>query len=110
MDVTGQIRSRVFNANSATSINWNSGNLQYTNAGNPGAGGTTNIAFTNMQDGGAYTLVVTATNSQTFTFSQAGLTFYFVPANGATTGGSRTVYTFVRAGNDVYVSWITGFQ
>jgi len=101
---TGQFRSTASVSNTGVAINWNSGNLQHTTAScGP-------ITFNNMLDGGTYTLVVQGTISGTCSFSQAGLTFRFVPANGPTIAGTQTVYTFLRAGTSVYVSWVTGYQ
>jgi len=113
LDVSGQILSRVNNAGPGsfgvgTEVDWDLGNLQYTSYNVTG-----NVNMKNMKDGGAYTLVFTGTTTKTITFVHTvgtTLTFLYVPANGATLTGTKTVYTFVRAGTDVYVSWITGFQ
>lgn len=98
LSVVGTIVSQVHNAGAATTIDWRNSNVQYVSTA-PGA-----VAFENMADGGSYTLVCTSATAGTFTFSQSGLTFKFKPANAAT-----TVYTFIRAGANVYVSWISGF-
>jgi hypothetical protein len=90
--------------NASASVDWNNGNAQSMSVD------CATTTFTNMLDGGTYLLAVTNTGTSTCTFSQAGLTFYFSPANSARTSGQRTVYTFQRVGNDVYVSWIAGFQ
>ncbi len=104
VDVVGQVRSRFNDAGSSTAINWDNGNAQLTSAV-PGA-----LTFTNMQDGGAYTLALSNATSGTFTFSQAGLTFLFRPGNGNTTANTTTIFTFLRMGSNVYVTWISGFQ
>lgn len=109
IEVGGQILSKVYNAGAATTFDWNNGNLQYTTA----SCGT--FTFSNMYDGGSYTLVVKGTTSGTCSFSQtvpdslSTGAFLFMPAILPTTGGKQTVFTFLRAGNDVYVTWITGF-
>lgn len=99
----GQVLSRVYDAGASTSFDWNAANTQYTLA-SCGA-----MTFTNMQDGGSYSLAVNGGTSGTCTFSQAGLTFNFVPANGPTIAGKKTVYTFLRMGSNVYVTWVSGF-
>ena len=107
LDVRGQIRSAsstgaVYSTSGAT-IDWNNGNVIIL-TGAPGS-----YTFNNMKEGGAYTLIVQNTTSGQYNFSQTGLTFKFLPANAATTAGKDTVYTFIRAGSTVYVSWILGF-
>ncbi|MBM4251769.1 MAG: hypothetical protein FJ146_07340, partial [Deltaproteobacteria bacterium] len=59
LDVTGQIRSNVYNAAAGTSFDWNNGNIQYTTAT------CGNFAFTNMQEGASYTLIVKSTTQGT---------------------------------------------
>jgi hypothetical protein len=94
-------------ANTGTSIDWNNGNVQTTSA-SCGA-----ITFSNMLEGGSYTLIVTGATAGTCTFSQTSpdtlSTFKFVPGNGATIASTSTIYNFLRAGNIVYVSWIAGY-
>jgi len=111
-EVNGQLRSVSNGAvasTSGTSINWVNGNVQITTA-SCGA-----ITFSNMVEGGSYTLVVTGATSGTCTFSQSSpdtlvnSDFKFTPANGATSSSKSTTYTFIRASNKVYVSWATGF-
>lgn len=103
LDVAGAAYSRSNNAGSSTAINWSQGNTQYTTA-SCGA-----IAFTNMQDGGIYQLLIEGTTSGTCSFSQSGLTFKLPSNHGATTAGTMTVYSFVRAGSNVFVSWTPGY-
>ncbi len=103
VDVNGQILSRVYDAGSSTVIDWNNGNAQYTSAS------CGSFTFSNMLDGGNYTLAVNGTTSGTCTFTHSELTFNFVPSNGATTNGKKTLYTFLRMGANVYVTWIKGF-
>ena len=108
LDVVGQTRSVNANgtaqANTTSAIDWNKGNVQTMSSD---CSATT---FTNMLDGGTYILAISETGITTCVFSQPGLTFYFVPANGPRALAQRTVYTFQRIGTDVYVSWIKGFQ
>jgi hypothetical protein len=92
----------IHDAGSATSIDWSQGSQQYTSA-NCGA-----FTFTNMVDGGVYTLAVRGSVSATCSFSQTGLTFKLPPGHGATIASTHTLYSFVRMGTFVYVSWIVG--
>lgn len=107
LEINGQMRttgpSGVTYNNTTTTVDWNNGNIQTMSANC----GTTQ--FSNMLDGGVYTLAVTDIAINTCTFTQAGLTFYFSPGNGFRNNGQRTIYSFQRIGTDVYVSWIPGF-
>jgi hypothetical protein len=94
-----------------TSINWNNGNSISTDYDCASA-----FSFANLRDGGTYTLVVTGTGTTQCTFSTtttgtgAGTVSYrFKPANAARTATSHTVYTLMRVGSIVYVSWASGF-
>ncbi|MDD4976073.1 MAG: hypothetical protein PHY93_17085, partial [Bacteriovorax sp.] len=104
LHVVGQIVSAAYNAGTSAAIDWNNGNNQYTTNGSTTCGA---ITFTNMLDGGAYTLAVQSVTSGTCTFTHTGLTFVFTPVNAAVTADA--VYTFLRVGTKVYVSWLTGF-
>jgi hypothetical protein len=122
LDVAGQIHSQVFNAGSSTTINWNNGNVQYTSANCSGV--DTQFTFSNMLEGGSYTLVVTGAsptgscnftcngsgscNAQFTAVTPTGVTGWtFYPPNATPTATS--IYTMVRVGNIIYVSWISGF-
>jgi hypothetical protein len=108
LEVVGQSRTTASTGgakiNAAAAINWDNGNAQSMSVD------CATTTFTNMLDAGTYILAVTETGTSQCTFSQAGLTFFFYPANAARTSGQRTVYTFQRIGTDVYVSWVAGFQ
>jgi hypothetical protein len=112
MRVSSQLRSVPANGTVSTAqnvINWDNGNIIIANPTQA------NLTFQNMQEGGAYTLVITSAPSRTYTFSQSmpdpisASSFKFAPTNSATTANKTTVYTFIRAGNIVYVSWIKDF-
>jgi hypothetical protein len=103
LTVTGQAASNVYNNIASTTFDFNNGNVQYTSA-NCGA-----ITLQNMVDGGSYQVIIQGATSGTCTFSHAGLTFRYAPANGVTTAASHSVYSMTRIGTIVYVSWITGF-
>ena len=102
LDVLGQIHSMVYNAGGATSFDWNNGNIQYTTAT------CGSFSFSNIKDGGFYTLIVKSTTSGTCTFSQSGLTFRS-PVLFVTAQGTYTIFTFITAGNDVFVSMRRGY-
>jgi hypothetical protein len=108
LDVSGQVRSvnssGSSEVNTTATVDWHNGNAQTMNVD------CDTTTFSNMLDGGTYILAVSETGTSQCDFSQAGLTFFFSPANGPRESGARTVYTFQRIGSDVYVSWIKGFQ
>jgi hypothetical protein len=103
LDVAGQIRSvsstGATKVNATAAVDWDNGNIQSLSSA------CTATTFTNMVDGGSYTLAVTDTSATQCVFSQAGLTFYFTPANAPRTSGRPTVYSFIRVGTNVYVTW-----
>ncbi len=102
LDVAGSIHTSQVDNTGSSAINWASGNVQYT-TDSCGA-----FTFTNLLDGGSYTFIVQGGTPGLCTFSQAGLTFKFTPANTATTNATHSMYSMVRAGNFVYVSWVSG--
>lgn len=103
LDVAGTIVSRVNNVGASTSIDWSLSNTAYTSA-SCGA-----FTFTNMQDGGTYTLFVKGTTVATCSFTHVGLTVKLPTGHGATTSGKMTVYSFTRAGTHVFATWIPGY-
>jgi hypothetical protein len=103
LDVQGQIHSRTLDNTGATTIDWDNGNIQYT------TDSCQNYAFTNVKDGGSYTFTVKGALSVQCNFSTSGLTYRFSPSNGITNASTHTIYTFFRAGSDVYVSWVSGY-
>jgi hypothetical protein len=102
LDVAGAIYARSYNDGSSASVDWSKSNVVYTTA-SCGA-----FTFTNMQDGGSYTLIVQGATAGTCSFSQSGLTFKS-PQTLTSTVSTQTVFTFLRAGSNVYVSMIAGF-
>ena len=104
LDVAGgAIYSRSVAAASSTAIDWSLGNVQAITPT------VSTLAFTNLQDGGAYTLAVTDSSGFQYNFTQSGLTFTFVPVNAQVAVGSKTLYSFLRVGSVVYVTWTSGF-
>jgi hypothetical protein len=115
LTVKGTIRGQAaFDNSNSNVIDWSKGNTQYTSSGCSG----TPFTFSNMRDGGVYTLVVTGSFSANCTFSQStpdtlsgtpgSGNFYFLPANSTPTG-SNVIYSYLRAGSNVYVTWNSGF-
>lgn len=109
LNVEGQIRSKSFSI-TTNSVNWaqgNSGTTSYDCA--------SSFALANMRDGGSYSLVVTGAGTTQCSFSTvltgedaATVTYRFTPTNSTRTASSHTIYSFIRIGSIVYVSWITG--
>jgi hypothetical protein len=103
LEVDGDIVSQAHDLGSGTTVDWSNGNVQYTSA-NCGS-----FTFSNMQNGGAYTLAVKGGTSGTCSFSHTGLTFKMPSDHAASTASTHTLYTFLRAGSDVYVAWAPGY-
>jgi len=116
---TGNIRasgqlssgSQTISAGATDTINWNNGNVISTNYTC-----ASNLIFNNLRDGGTYTLVITDTGTTQCSFATATtgtdaatVSYRFKPANAVRTATSHSVYTLMRAGAVVYVSWATGF-
>ena len=118
LEVTGNIRtsgqlstgSQTISGGT-TAINWNNGNAISTDYNC-----ASSLAFANLRDGGTYTLVATDTGTTQCSFSTtttgtdaATVSYRFNPANAARTSSKHTVYTLMRVGTIVYVSWSSGF-
>ena len=73
--------------------------------------GASTIALSNMANGGSYTIIVSDTTQQTYSFTGCTNT-YFSPANGQTFQRSTySVLVSIDTGvTDCYVSWVTGFN
>lgn len=116
--VTGNIKSSGQIANNSqtvtggtSSIDWNNGNSISTDYNC-----ASSLNFSNLLDGGTYSLVITDAGtgqcnfSTTTTGSDSGtLTYRFRPANANRAATSHTIYTLMRVGTVVYVSWASGF-
>jgi hypothetical protein len=106
---SGQIVGKT-TSNTGTSINFLSGNLQYTNQ-SCSAGWN----LYHMKDGASYSLAVQGTGVGTCGFNaysdsgSTALTMHLPPDHGATTTGKHTVYTFIVLGTHVYAAWIPGY-
>lgn len=85
--------------NNSTAVDWSRGNNQSMSVD------CTATTFTNMLDGATYNLLVTEVGNTQCAFSQAGLSFYYTPANSNRLTGMLTLYSFTRIGTRVVVSW-----
>lgn len=109
LQVNGTINGKAAVSNASTTIDFSTGNLQYT-ASSCGA-----FALHNVKDGGAYTFVVkgTAPTTCSFTaFTGAGtgaVTVRMPVGHMAATSGTHTMYNFMVIGADIYVSWVPGY-
>jgi hypothetical protein len=108
LDVNGTIVGKPAVSNASATINFGTGNTQYT------AQNCQAYILHNLKDGGTYSFYVQGTTSTTcsFTaFSGAGtgaLTVRMPIDHSATYVGYHTVYQFAVVGTTVYVSWLTG--
>ncbi len=94
--------SAAFNAVASTTISFSSSNMAYTSATG------TSIVLSNIKDGGAYTLVFTATTATGIvSFTSTGFTFVYL-GTVARTSGKKHIYNFVVMGTTVYVTMATG--
>ncbi|MFN8790398.1 MAG: hypothetical protein ACK5Y2_02970 [Bdellovibrionales bacterium] len=109
LQVNGTITGKPAVKNSTTTINFSTGNLQYTTS-SCGA-----FTIRNAKDGASYTFAVQGTSVATCSFvafSDAGstpLTVRLPPGHGATTSGKQTLYSFLVMGSQLYVSWVPGY-
>jgi predicted nucleic acid-binding Zn-ribbon protein len=110
LEVNGQVRNSSSISNASATINFASGNLQYTSDNC----GTFNLH--NLKDGGVYNFAVKGPNSATCTFnafSDAGSTsldVHMPKGHGATIEGQHTIYSIMVMGGDAYVSWVNEFD
>lgn len=110
LEVNGAIRNTAAISNGSSTVDFATGNIQYTTAD------CGSFALHNLKDGGSYTFIVQGTNSAlcAFTaFSDAGstaLTVHLPQGHGATTAGEHTFYSIVVAGTHAYFSWVTAFD
>ncbi|MDG0815785.1 hypothetical protein [Bdellovibrio svalbardensis] len=106
LQVSGAIASVAVSETTPTTMDFSTGNVQYTSTACSGATWT----ITNMVEGATYTLAVqNNTHTGSCVFANAGSTFKYQPAN-ATPSSGHVVYSFMKIGTTVYVSWIDGFN
>ena len=106
LHVSGQIVSNQTVVASGATADFANGNIQVLES----VGGTA-ITLNNMQDGGAYTLIVSDPTSRTYTFSNC-TNSHWLYSNGPTTVNTRTIYSIIKttesSATHCYISWITG--
>lgn len=109
LDVNATILGKPATSNGGTTIDFGTGNLQYTSSD------CTAFTLHNLKDGGTYVFAVKGAVSATCSFnafSDAGstaLTVHLPPDHGATTAGKHTVYNFIVMGTDVYAAWAPNY-
>ena len=99
----GTILGKPGVSNGTSTIDFGTGNKQYTTA-SCGA-----FTFTNMKDGGDYMFVVQGATAATCTFTHAGFTVHMPPDNGNTTASKHTIFNMAVVGADIYVAWTPGY-
>ncbi len=110
--VTGQLGTGSQTISGGTSaIDWDNGNSISTDYSCAGL-----VSFANLMDGGTYNLAVTDTGTSMCDFSTtttgkdaATVSYRYRPVNAARSANTHTIYTFMRIGTVVYVSWASGF-
>ena len=105
LDVNGTLLVPAAVNNTSTTINFSTGNFQFTNLS---CQDSPPFTLSNMSDGGSYTLAIKGTSSATCKFTATGLTVHLPPDHQATISGKHTIYSFMVIGADVYISWIPG--
>jgi hypothetical protein len=112
LDVNGSARTALKTNNTGLTIDWSLGNTQSTSS----AAGS--LVLNNMQDGGYYTLILTAGSTSAYTLSTGGsassiTTWRCKPACSSNqitgTSGTHTVLTILKSGTTGYVTWQNGF-
>ncbi len=109
LQVAGTITGNPGVSNASTTIDFSTGNLQYTTANCQA------YILHNVKDGGSYTFAVQGATAATcsFTaFSDAGttaLTVHLPPDHGATTVSKHTLYNLMNLGGHVYIAWTPGY-
>ncbi|WP_374001321.1 beta strand repeat-containing protein [Bdellovibrio bacteriovorus] len=106
LKVNGTIASNQVSDASPTSFDLSLGNSQHTSTGCSGA----SWDLQNMVEGATYTIAVqNNTHTGACNFTNSGSTFRYQPSN-ATPAPGHVIYSFMKVGTVVYVSWIEGFN
>jgi hypothetical protein len=109
LDVNGTIKGKAAVSNATSTIDFSTGNLQYTTAS------CGSFQLDNLKDGGSYTFAVKGSTSATCTFTAfsdagvTGLTVHLPVSHGSTISGSMTLYSAIVLGSDVFISWAPGY-
>ncbi len=108
LDVNGDVKAGYKSDNTGLTIDWTLGNTQVTSS----AAGT--LVLNGMQNGGYYTLVLTAGSTSAYTLSGSSIsTWKCQPACASNqiigTSAKDTVITVMKSGTIGYVTWTSGF-
>ena len=108
LDVKYSARAGLKTDNTGLTIDWSLGNTQSTST----AAGT--LVLNNMQDGGYYTLILTAGSTSAYTLSGSSITTWkcrpACASNQITgTSGTHTILTILKNSTTGYVSWQSGY-
>lgn len=109
LDVKGAIVSADVPADNDGTIDFSTGNTQFTSLN------CQTFQLHNLRSGGNYTFIVQGGTVGTCSFnaySNAGvtsLTVHMPPGHTSTTATKHTVYSLIAAGGHVYVSWAPGY-
>lgn len=109
LEVNGTIKGKAAVSNATSTIDFSTGNFQYT------AAKCGNFQLNNLKDGGTYTFAVKGTTTGTCAFSAysdsgtTALTVHMPPSHGSTISGTMTIYSFAILGADLFISWAPGY-
>jgi hypothetical protein len=106
LKVGGQLATTHYDFANAASVDFDSGNIQYSNS----LTSCTNLLLNNMQDGTTYTVMLdNLPVTLTCTFAVGGVTnIIYSPSNRATVANSTSIYRLTKIGARVFVEWTTG--
>jgi hypothetical protein len=109
LDVNGAIVGNAAIANSTSTVDFSTGNVQNT------ASSCGTYTLNNLKDGSNYTFVVKGAASATCAFTAwsgvgtGALSIHYPSDHAATTASTHTLYGFLVSGTDVYVAWGVGY-
>ncbi len=101
--VNGDAINNTASSLSGTTIDFAVSNLAYT------TNTCGSFTLSNIKDGGAYSLWVNNTTTNTCSFTASGFTVKMPAGHGATTTGKTTLYSFVAMGTTLMVTWNPGY-
>lgn len=106
LEIQGQMRILPYEAGEPSShaltINWNNGNNQVTGGD---CSGPTTYTFQNLLEGSVYFLTMNGLGGGTCIFTDGTNTFKFPKTGSIVSSGRKAVFSFLRAGSTVFVSW-----
>ncbi len=101
LDINGSVSQKVVDAGSSTSIDFSTGNYQFTSSD------CSSFTLSGMNKG-VYTLVVKGINQGTCSFTHSGRVFRSINTLVSYTG-FHSIFTFLDTGSDVYISASFGY-